>query len=165
MITWADKDGGFRLIHSTGSFGWKWVPQLLRDKGLDPGSMKYCEVREYIHDMPRVMLAADLVLCRAGAMTMTELCVTGTPAVIIPSPNVADNHQEKNARALGSRGGAVVMPERECTADKLYKTVTQLLSDEQKLTEMTASLHRMAILDSRDRIYEQIMLSALKASD
>lgn len=62
------------------------------------------ELREYIYDMADVMAAADLVICRAGAATLGELCVLGKPSIIVPSPYVAENHQEKNARAIGAEG-------------------------------------------------------------
>ena len=75
------------------------------------------------------MAAADLVISRSGAMTVSELSAIGKPAILIPSPNVAHNHQEYNARALEQKGGAVVLTEDQLTAEKLYETVVDILSD------------------------------------
>ena len=72
------------------------------------------EVREYIYDMPLVMAAADVVLCRAGASTISELTAIAKPAILVPSPNVTANHQEKNARVLADQGAAVLLLERDC---------------------------------------------------
>ena len=74
-------------------------------------------MREYIYDMPLVMAAADLVLCRAGASTIAEIAAIAKPAVLVPSPNVVADHQTKNARVLANAGGAVLLPEgeRSCT--------------------------------------------------
>ena len=93
------------------------------------------ELREYIYDMADVMAAADLVICRAGAATLGELCVLGKPSIIVPSPYVAENHQEKNARALEQKGACQVITEPECTPEKLYHAVTDLLADDEKLAE------------------------------
>ena len=71
------------------------------------------DVREYIYDMPVVMAAADLVLCRAGASTISELTAIAKPSVLVPSPNVVADHQTKNARVLSEAGGAVLLPEKE----------------------------------------------------
>ena len=77
--------------------------------------------------MPTVMVAADLVLCRGGASTLSELTAIGKPAVIVPSPNVTNHHQEKNANVLARQGGAVVLLEPVCSGDTLYQTTQDLL--------------------------------------
>ena len=64
------------------------------------------DMREYIYDMPQVMAAADLIICRAGAATIAEVCASATPCIMVPSPNVTDNHQEKNARVLEKNGAS-----------------------------------------------------------
>jgi UDP-N-acetylglucosamine--N-acetylmuramyl-(pentapeptide) pyrophosphoryl-undecaprenol N-acetylglucosamine transferase len=107
--------------------------------------------------MADVMAAADLVICRDGAATLGELCVMGKPSVIVPSPFVAENHQEKNARALEQKGACVVITEPECTAEKLYDTVTSLLDDEARLEEMSKAASQMAIVDSSEKIYRHIL--------
>ncbi len=78
------------------------------------------EVREYIYDMPLVMAAADVVLCRAGASTISELTAIAKPSILVPSPNVTANHQEKNARVLADQGAAVLLREQDCVEETLY---------------------------------------------
>jgi UDP-N-acetylglucosamine--N-acetylmuramyl-(pentapeptide) pyrophosphoryl-undecaprenol N-acetylglucosamine transferase len=102
------------------------------------------------------MAAADVIIGRAGASSCNEIGASGTPCVLIPSPNVTNNHQEKNARILESRGAAIVIPETECTAQRLLETVSQLLSDRERCSGMSASLRNMVVLDSADRICDII---------
>ncbi len=109
-------------------------------------------MREYIYDMPRVMAAADLVLCRAGASSLAELTFMGKPAVIVPSPNVTDNHQEKNARVLEKAGGAKVLLEGEFDAASLYDLVCALLRDREQLESMRRAMLSLAVPDATDRI-------------
>jgi len=142
----------FHHIHATGSYGWKWMPDYVKEKGVVLREHPTIEMREYIYDMPKVMAAADLMICRAGAATISELTVSGTPAIIVPSPNVADNHQEKNARVLEECGAAVVLRENECTGERLYQTVSRLLADPQKLRSMREALAKLAVVDATERI-------------
>ena len=96
-------------------------------------------MREYIYDMPLVMAAADLVLCRAGASTIAEIAAIAKPAVLVPSPNVVADHQTKNARVLANAGGAVLLPEGESSGEKLYALMTGLLSDAPRREAMSRS--------------------------
>ncbi|MBR5742303.1 MAG: UDP-N-acetylglucosamine--N-acetylmuramyl-(pentapeptide) pyrophosphoryl-undecaprenol N-acetylglucosamine transferase, partial [Clostridia bacterium] len=141
---------------ATGSYGWRWMPDLVREKGVDLASQKHIDMREYIHNMPELLAAADLVICRAGAMTTIELSATGTPAIMVPSPNVAENHQESNARALESRGAAVMIREKDTTGEILYQKAKELLSDEEKLRAMSRAALQGAILDADERIYAEL---------
>ena len=143
----------FRHIHATGSYGWRWMPDLIRELGVDLSEHPGIEMREYIYNMPELMAAADLVICRAGASTLNEVAASAVPAIIVPSPNVTDNHQEKNARILSRRGAAVVVRESECDGDSLYALARELLGDPERLGAMRRALQNMAVLDSAERIY------------
>ena len=83
----------FQHIHATGSFGWRWMPDLIRQMGIDLQKHPAVQLREYIYDMPMLMAAADLIICRAGASTISEVAASATPCIMVPSPNVTDNHQ------------------------------------------------------------------------
>ncbi len=152
-------DGGepFQHIHATGSFGWRWMPDYVRELGVDLTKHPSVDMREYIYDMPAVMAAADLIICRAGAATISEVAASGTPCIMVPSPNVTDNHQEKNARVLEAHGAAVVVRESECDGDVLYETAKSILSDPARRREMTQAAHRMAVVDAAERIYQTAM--------
>lgn len=146
----------FRLIHAIGSRDFAEISEKLA--ALD-GQPEDCgaDVREYIYDMPRVMAAADLILCRAGASTLAELTYLGKPSLIVPSPNVTDNHQEKNARVLESAGGAKVFLEGEFDAKSLLETVRALLKDAGTLDAMARSMRSLSVPEATDRIVEQIL--------
>ena len=103
--------------------------------------------------MPTVMVAADLVLCRGGASTLSELTAIGKPAVIVPSPNVTNHHQEKNANVLARQGGAVVLLEPVCSGDTLYQTTQDLLAAPQRRQAM----EKMGIPDAAEKIYETLL--------
>ena len=145
----------FRHIHAVGKGGWEAMEQKLRELGL-PKSDRL-DVRQYIYDMDVVMAAADVVLCRAGASTISELTALGKPTVMVPSPYVTNNHQEKNARLLEKHGGAVVITEPESTGDGLYKAVEAILSDNEKRTSMARAMKELGIPDATARIYDTVM--------
>ena len=115
------------------------------------------ELLEFIYDMPRVMAAADLIMCRAGASTLAELTYMGKPALIVPSPNVTNNHQEKNARVLEKAGGAKVLLEGEFDSESLMKHVKELLADEEKLQEMSKVMSALSVRDACDKICDTIL--------
>ena len=150
------EDGLFRHVHATGSFGWRWMPEFVREQGLDLSQHPQLDMREYIFNMPQLMAAADLVICRAGAATISEVCASGTPCIMVPSPNVTDNHQEKNARVLEKHGAAVVIREAECDGDSLYEAAKALLSDPERLREMRIAARKMAVVDATEQIYQVI---------
>ena len=146
-----EQDAGYpyQHIHGVGSFGWEWFPDKLKELGVDESRF---DIREYIYNMPTVMAAADVILSRAGASACNEIAASGTPCVLIPSPNVTDNHQEKNARAIAQRGGAVVMLEKDCTAQALLEQVQQILADKEKYNTMCTAMRGSCVLDSAERI-------------
>ena len=115
------------------------------------------EVTEYIYDMASYMAAADLVICRAGAATIGELCALGRASIMVPSPYVAENHQEKNARALEHGGACEVLLEKDATPEKLLDMTERLLADDQLRADMGAAAAKLAQLDAGEKIYQQIL--------
>ena len=142
----------FRHIHAVGSYGWSWMPDLVRERGIDPENCPSITMQEYIYNMPTMMAAADIIISRAGASSCNEIAASGTPCILIPSPNVTDNHQEKNARALEAQGGAVVIRESECTAEVLMQKIKELLSDRDKYQQMSKALQSMVVVDCTERL-------------
>ena len=145
----------FRHIHAAGRGSWPVMEQKLRELGL-PRSPRL-DVRQYIYDMDVVMAAADVVLCRAGASTISELTALGKPTVMVPSPYVTNNHQEKNARLLENHGGAVVITEPEATGGALYDAVSAILADSEKRSSMARAMKELGIPDATERIYNTVM--------
>ena len=142
----------FSLIHATGKRGYKRFMERLENAGA--ANRKNVDVREYIYNMPVVMEAADLVLCRAGASTLSELAVLGKPALLVPSPNVTNNHQEKNARVLEGAGAARVLLEGQFTAESLLSDMRTLLSDSVALQAMSRNMSTQGNIQATDEIAE-----------
>ena len=146
----------FRLIHAVGSRDFAEFSEGLASLELDPADCN-ADLREYIYDMPRVMAAADLILCRAGASTLSELSYTGKPAILVPSPNVTNHHQERNARVLERAGGAKVLLEGEFDAASLLALIRELLADPARLSAMSEAMRSLAVTGATDRICSEIL--------
>ena len=142
----------FQHIHAVGTNGWVWLPDLVRSKGVDTENNGSIFLKEYLYDMPTVMAAADIVIGRAGASTCNEIAASGTPCILIPSPNVTANHQEKNARTLESQGAAAVILEKDCTAQAVFDKIRQLLEDRQTYHDMEKALLNMSVPDCAERV-------------
>lgn len=144
----------FHHIHGAGrDYGWMQEEIGRRGLALEGTGI---EVREYIYDMPLVMAAADVVLCRAGASTISELTAIAKPSILVPSPNVTANHQEKNARVLAGQGAAVLLLEKDCQGDALYEQAEGLLRDRPRREEMVRALNSMAVPDAGEKIYQTL---------
>lgn len=156
FIARAAQEGEFNVLHAAGVSNYKWMPDEIRQRGCDLDNASNIDLREYIFEMDKAMAQADLVICRAGASTLAEICCAGLPSIIVPSPYVTGNHQEKNARLLERAGAAVVITEPECTGDKLYETAQSLLRDPERLRKMSECAHKRARPDALRRIYDAV---------
>lgn len=110
-------------------------------------------IKPFIHNMPEVLAGIDLTVSRAGATTLAELTSLGIPSILIPSPYVTDNHQEKNARALSEHGAARLLLEKDLTGPKLVEHIDQILGHEQKLADMKKAAKKLGIPDAAARLY------------
>ena len=155
LLVRSANDGRYQHIHGYGRYG-SFILDELKSRGVDLKSCPHLDVREYISDMPRVMAAADLVICRSGAMALSEIQALGKAAILIPSPNVAENHQYYNALAMVNRGAAQMIVEKDITPELLMKKVDRLACNKKKLAKMSENARNMAILDSRERILKVV---------
>jgi len=144
----------FHHIHAAGKSDWPHVSDQLAHMAL---SSPLLDVRQYIYDMAVVMAAADLVISRAGASTLSELTALGMPTILVPSPYVVANHQEKNARLLEAHGGAVVLTEAQADGDTLYCQTAAILGDKGKRSAMAKAMSELGIPDATARIYRTLM--------
>ena len=147
----------FHHVHGAGAIGCQRMGEYLRDEAADLSRTPELEVREYIQNMSELMRAADLVICRAGASTISELTALGVPAVIIPSPNVTHNHQESNARVLADAGGAVMILEKDSSGQRLYDTACDILHDEARRKAMSAAMSSLGTIDAAEKILDAVM--------
>lgn len=149
--------GGDRcfFLHATGQYG-LWVPDKLREAGVDPDTEATVTVREYIDNMDVCLAAADIVISRAGASSLSEIQAAGKASILIPSPNVAENHQLHNAMSMAQRGAAIVVEEKDLTARRLADEVSRLLDHPEERERLAASAKAMAVTDSAERIIDVI---------
>lgn len=149
---WVHDGRPFHYIHSAGR-DYQAMSEHLQSRGI---SVTDQEVRPYIDNMPTVMAAADLVICRAGASTLGELTAMGKPAMLVPSPYVAANHQFKNAKVLADRGAAQLVDEKSCSGEQIYQMAAQLLGDAQRRGEMSRAMKELATPRAAEDIYQAL---------
>ena len=129
--------------------------KMLRDYGLE--GVPNIKMVEYIYDMPAQMAAADLLICRAGAMTLSEVAMMEKAAIFIPSPNVTENHQYKNARMLEEKGAGVIIEEKDLDGGKkLTEVAKALLSDDEGRRKMGELAGGFAVHDANKLIIGEI---------
>ena len=145
----------FHHIHAVGAGGWDKMEAQLQEKGLT--DCPALDIRKYIYDMAVVMRAADLVICRAGASTVSEITALVMPTIIVPSPYVTNNHQEKNARILEKHGGAVLLLEKDADGNAMYEAAKKILTDPAQQASMSRGMAELGILDATERIYDTVM--------
>ncbi|MBQ2751596.1 MAG: undecaprenyldiphospho-muramoylpentapeptide beta-N-acetylglucosaminyltransferase [Oscillospiraceae bacterium] len=156
VIKW---HGGDKIhhIHATGSYDYEDFLQMLAERGIDPADNDHLDVREYIDNMPTCLAAADIVICRSGAITLSELQCAGKASILIPSPNVAENHQYHNAMELVERGAAEILEEKDLSGQSLIEMLDKLCEDKKKIASLGKSAAEMAIKDANQRIINEIL--------
>jgi len=149
----------FRHLHASGGgeAGCQAMLSRLAEKGAKDLAAGGTSVRPYIFDMPLQMAAADLILCRAGASTISELTALGKPVILVPSPYVTNNHQEQNARVLEKGGGARLIRESDCTGAELFQMTKALLEKRESLSQMAAAMKKLGVPDATDQICSTIL--------
>lgn len=142
-------------VHASGSIEYEASKKMFHDYGLE--GHDNLRLLEYIFDMPEEMAAADIVVSRAGAMTLSELAVLGKCAVLIPSPHVTDNHQYKNAKVLADAGAAMLFEEKELTDGRLTDALSELISDDSRRKAMSGAISSFALPDANREIYYDLL--------
>ena len=149
--------GRIHHIHATGKYGVEDFPQMLKERGAQFCDNPNVDIREYIHDMDDCLAAADLVICRAGASTLSELEAAGRASILIPSPNVAENHQYHNGMVLVKHDAAVLIEEKDLTGELLCDKVEELVRNPQRLREIGQNAQKLARIDANEKIYEELI--------
>lgn len=149
--------GKYQMLMGTGKLNqFDAVKERFSEYGIDIENNPDIKICEYIYDMDIAMNAADLVISRAGASTLAELTAIGKPAILVPSPYVTDNHQEHNARAVESEGGAIVITEGEMNATLIGEKVAKITGEPEKLAAMRKASAKMGVPNAADLICERI---------
>lgn len=160
LIAWhTSKDCPVKIhhVHATGKYGVEDFPEMLKARGANFKNNPDIDIREYIHDMNDCLAAADIVICRAGASTISELEAAGRASILIPSPNVAGNHQYHNGMVLVKNDAAVLVEEKDLTGEKLCQIVQELAQDPQRLKQLGQNAQKLSILDANEKIYTELM--------
>ena len=140
-----------QLIWQTGRWMYQEASAAVKEKQLEP----WIKVKEFVTRMDCAYAAADVVVSRAGAIAISELCLVGKPIILVPSPNVAEDHQTKNAMALADKGAAIVVADKKC-AELGISTLDKLLDDEDRRRSMSSSIKAMGVRHSADLIVDEI---------
>ena len=142
-------------IHGYGGMGKETFPAAMKKYGV-PMKSDRTRITEYINDMDTCMAAADLVICRSGATTLAELEAMGKPAILIPSPIVAGNHQFHNANVLGKAGAAIVIEQKNVKCEEVTGIIEDLYNDPSRVKEMSECSKKLWIADTSEKIWQTI---------
>ena len=143
-------------IHATGKLDWPDFSDMLKARGIEKIDDPHIDVREYIYNMPECIAAADVVICRSGAVTLMELQCTGKASILIPSPYLAENHQYHNAMVVANKDAAIVIEEKDLTGEKLCRILENLIENPQDIERLGKNAGLMAITDPNQRICKEI---------
>ena len=149
-------NSNYQIIWSAGPEQYEKVKEELKKVNMDIDKLDGIKVMPYIYNMEEIMNIVDLVVARSGAMTVTEIENVGKPAIFIPFPYAAENHQEYNARALENKDAAKVILDKNLTAEALNATINELTRDRKKLEQMGNNARKMAIQNVEEKIYKEI---------
>ena len=146
----------YQIIWAAGPEQYEKVKEDLQKENMDIDKINGIKIMPYIYNMEEIMNIADLIVSRSGAMTVTEIENVGKPAIFIPFPFAAENHQEYNARVLEKNKAAEVILDKNLTAEILNATITKLAKDRSALESMGANAHKLSTENVEDKIYNEI---------
>lgn len=118
------------------------------------GNPKNVIIKPFVHNMPEVLAGMDLVVSRAGATTLAELTSLGIPSILIPSPYVTNNHQEKNAKSLSDNGAAVLLHEKDLNSKTLVQQIDRIMMNKENLKDMKSKAKKLGVPDSAEKLYK-----------
>ncbi len=146
----------YQIIWATGRNQYDIVKESFENSNMSIKNLKDVKVLPYIYNMEEMINIADLVICRSGAMTITELAICSKPAIFVPLPSKSANRQEDNARVLEKLGAAKIILNQELTGEKLANEIKNIIKDEAKLEKMGKAANQIAPHDVEEKIYEEI---------
>ncbi len=144
-----------RMIFGTGKWYYEDTLAKVKSEGIELADN--ISIKDYISDMENYLAASDLIISRAGALSVAETTVAGKPSILIPSPNVTGNHQYFNAKAVADRGGAVLLEEKDLTADRLIEEVLRIKENPEIARQMGEAAKACAPVKALDIIYNEVM--------
>ena len=151
-----NKKLNYQIILSAGQKQYDYVITQLKEKNIDIATSKNIKIYPYIYNLGEIEKVSDILVCRSGAMTITEISLLGKPAIFIPLPNVSNDHQTYNAKTLENIDAAKIIKNDELTGEKLDSIINSMISDKEKLKKMGKNATKIALADAEDRIYKEI---------
>ena len=150
------KNKTYQIIWAAGPNQYEDIKNKLKEVNMDINNIENVKIVPYIYNMEEVMNTCDLVVCRSGAMTITEVSVVGKPAIFIPFPYATENHQEYNARVLEKIGAAKIILNKDLNSEILQNTIKELVNDKKVLEKMGKNATKIAMQNVEDKIYDEI---------
>lgn len=146
----------YQMIWAAGPKQYDIVKDELEGKGINVDACANIKVVPYIYEMEELMNSVDLIVARSGAMTVSEISILGKPSILIPLPNVSNDHQLYNAKALEKVGGAVILQDKELNAEKLNDEIEKIVSTKEKIESMGKNALKIAPINAIEKIYKQV---------
>lgn len=156
MIKKHYKDMDFNIFHVSGTYSYNWFKEELDKDGIDY-TKNNVRVGEYLYDMPKALIDADMVITSAGALTLNEVSCVAKPVIIIPKAYVVENHQEYNARYFEDMGAAKMILEKDLNEEVLFDEVNNILHNEDIYMSMQKGLKNIFVKNAIDEIYDIII--------
>ena len=145
-----NEDLNYEIVYATGNSNYDEVFSQITNKS------EKVRIEKYIYNMNEVMKAADLVVCRSGALTITEIAIVGVPSILIPFPYAAENHQFYNAKTLEDVGAGIIIEEKDLTEENLENKINEIISDDQKIINMSENAKKIGDNKALLRIENEI---------
>lgn len=150
------KNTNYQIVWAAGPDKYEEIKQTLNKQNINIDDINNTKIMPYIYNMEEMMNIIDLVVCRSGAMTITEIANVGKPAIFIPFPFATENHQEYNAKVLEKVGGAQIILDKNLNSDILNNMIENMVKDKNKLKQMAEKAKSISIMNVEERIYEEI---------
>lgn len=146
----------YQIIWATGSKQYDIIKETLKENKLDIENIENAKIVPYIYNMEKIMNIANVIVARSGAMTIAEISNLGKPSILVPLPNVSQDHQLYNAKVLEKAGAAKIILNDELTKDNLNKTINSIVIDQNQMKTMGENALKEASYNVEDKIYKEI---------
>lgn len=150
------KNKNYQIIWAAGPEQYEKIKETLKDVNMDIDKLENVKIVPYIYNMEEIMNISDLVVSRSGAMTISEVAITGKPAIFIPYPFATENHQEYNAKVLVNAGAAKLILDKDLNSEILGNTIEMIIGDKQELEKMSENSQKVSIQNVEEKIYNEI---------
>lgn len=151
-----NRNTNYQIMWATGPKQYDLMKEIFENKNLNINNIKNMKIVPYIYNMEEIMNLVDIIVARSGAMTITEIANLGKPSILVPLPNVSNNHQLYNAKVLEKVGAAKIILNKEMTDEKLDFEIKNMIRDAQLMEKMSESARKIEVKDVENKIYNEI---------